>query len=112
MKLIQLPQNINKKYSSSDTTLKKFTVYLNDGTELTVKAVSWLIGDYGKVCFYMQSPEEVAKMGMKGQEPIAVYAIRRSMVDSVAEEGAVTVTVKKRQARRKTTTLAKRKAKK
>lgn len=111
MKLIQLPKNVNKKYSSTDTTLKNFTVYLNDGSELTVKAVSWLIGDYGKVCFYMQSPEEIARMGMKGQEPIAVYAIRRSMVDSVAEEGAITITVKKRQIRKKTST-PKRKVKK
>lgn len=96
MALVQLPKNIETKYSSADTTLKTFTVHLNDGSEMAVKAVSWLIGDYGKVCFYMQSPEEIAKMSMKGQEPIAVYAIRRSMVDSVAEEGAVTVTVKKR----------------
>lgn len=96
MKLAQLPKNTDIKYSSSDTTLKTFTVHLNDGSEMAVKAVSWLISDYGKVCFYMQSPEEIAKMSMKGQEPIAVYAIRRSMVDSVAEEGAVTVTVKKR----------------
>lgn len=100
MTLVQLPKNIETKYSPSDTTLKTFTVYLNDGSELTVKAVSWLIGDYGKVCFYMQSPEEVAKMSMKGQEPIAVYAIRRSMVDSVAEEGTVTVAVKKRGGRK------------
>lgn len=96
MKLAQLPRNTDIKYSSLDTTLKTFVVHLNDGSEMAVKAVSWLISDYGKVCFYMQSPEEIAKMSMKGQEPIAVYAIRRSMVDSVAEEGAVTVTVKKR----------------
>jgi hypothetical protein len=50
----------------------------------------------------MQSPEEIAKMNMKAQEPIAVYAIRRSMVESVAEEGAVTVTVKKRAVRKPT----------
>jgi hypothetical protein len=96
MTLVQLSKNTSNKYSSTDTTLKTFTVHLNDGTELAVRAVSWLISDYGKVCFYMQSPEEIAKMSMKGQEPIAVYAIRRSMVDSVAEAGAVTVTVKKR----------------
>lgn len=101
MTLVQLSKNTNNKYSSSDTSLKTFTVHLNDGSELAVKAVSWLISDYGKVCFYMQSPEEIAKMSMKGQEPIAVYAIRRSMVDSVAEAGAVTVTVKSR--RRKPT---------
>ena len=109
MTLTQLPKNTNLKYSSSDMTLKVFTVHLNDGSELAVKAVSWLISDYGKVCFYMQSPEEIAKMSMKGQEPIAVYAIRRSMVDSVAEEGTVTVTVKKRGGRKTTT---KRKVKK
>jgi len=44
----------------------------------------------------MQSPEEIAKMSMKGQEPIAVYAIKRSLVESVAEEGTVTVMVKSR----------------
>jgi hypothetical protein len=102
MKLAQLPRSINNKYSSSDTTLKTFVVNLVDGSELHVRAVSWLIGDYGKICFYMQSPEEIAKMNMKAQEPIAVYAIRRSMVESVAEEGAVTVTVKKRAVRKPT----------
>lgn len=96
MTLVKIVKNNSNKYSSSDTTLKTFTVFLNDGSELAVKAVSWLISDYGKVCFYMQSPEEIAKMAMKGQEPIAVYAIRRSMVDSVAEAGIVTVTVKRR----------------
>jgi len=100
MKLAQLPRSINNKYSSSDITLKTFVVNLVDGSELHVRAVSWLIGDYGKICFYMQSPEEIAKMNMKAQEPIAVYAIRRSMVESVAEEGAVTVTVKKRATRK------------
>lgn len=110
MKLVQFPKNTNKKYSSSDTTQKSFTVYLNNGSELTVRAVSWLIGDYGKICFYMQSPEEIARMGMKGQEPIAVYAIRRSMVDSVAEEGAVTV-VKRRQVRKKPKKTTTRKVK-
>ena len=100
MKLAQLPRSINNKYSSSDITLKTFVLNLVDGSELHVRAVSWLIGDYGKICFYMQSPEEIAKMNMKAQEPIAVYAIRRSMVESVAEEGAVTVTVKKRATRK------------
>jgi hypothetical protein len=108
MKLAQLPKNTDTKYSSSDTTLKTFVVHLSDGSELHVRAVSWLVGDYGKICFYMQSPEEIAKMSMKAQEPIAVYAIKRGLVESVAEEGAVTVTVKKR-ATRKTT---KRKVKK
>jgi hypothetical protein len=102
MKLAQLPRNTSNKYSSSDTTLKTFVVHLTDGSELHVKAVSWLVGDYGKVCFYMQSPEEIARMSMKAQEPIAVYAIRRNLVESVAEEGAVTVTVKKRAIRRST----------
>lgn len=96
MTLVQLAKNTSNKYSSSDTTLKTFVVRLLDNSELTVKAVSWLISDYGKFCFYMQSPEEIAKMSMKGQEPIAVYAIKRSLVESVAEEGAVTVTVKSR----------------
>jgi len=100
MKLVQLPRNTSNKYSSSDTTLKTFVVHLVDGSELHVRAVSWLVGDYGKVCFYMQSPEEIAKMSMKAQEPIAVYAIKRGLVESVAEEGAVTVTVKKRTARK------------
>jgi hypothetical protein len=103
MKLAQLPRNIDGKYSSTDMTLKFFTVNLNDGSEILVKAVSWLISEYGKVCFYMQSPEEIARMSMKGQEPIAIYAIRRSLVDSVAEEGAVTITVKKRKTTRRKT---------
>lgn len=109
MKLTQLPGNINNKYSSSDTTLKTFVIHLVNGSELHVRAVSWLVGDYGKICFYMQSPEEIARMSMKAQEPIAVYAIRRSMVNSVAEEGAVTVIVKKRGILKKT---VKRKVKK
>lgn len=96
MTLVQLSKNTSNKYSSSDTTLKTFVVHLADNSELKVKAVSWLISDYGKVCFYMQSPEEIAKMSMKGQEPIAVYAIKRSLVESVAEEGTVTVMVKSR----------------
>lgn len=100
MKLAQLPRSTNVKYSSSDTTLKTFVVHLTDGSELHVKAVSWLVGDYGKICFYMQSPEEIARMSMKAQEPIAVYAIKRGLVESVAEEGAVTVTVKKRVTRK------------
>lgn len=102
MKIAQLPKNISVKYSSSDTTLKTFVIYLTDGFELHVRAISWLIGDYGKVCFYMQSPEEIAKMSMKGQEPIAVYAIRRGLVRSIAEEGAIIAVAKKRPARKTT----------
>lgn len=106
--LVNFPKSNQIKYSSTDTTPKVFIVNMTDGSQLEVKAVSWLISDYGKICFYMQSPEEIAKMSMKGQEPIAVYAIKRRLVDSVAEVGTVSVITKKRTKRK---TPVKRKTK-